>query len=171
MWAPSNCTICIIDIGFLVSHEDLQGISVTGYNVNLPWNQDGDGHSTHVAGTIAAINNHLSVIRVTPSTVNLYIVRFFENSGTWGYSSDLMSAADHCTSVGTNIISMSLGGSYKSATKEAAFERLNDQGIFSIAAAGNDGKGAFFYPFHRPSYLVGYFSNVARRHDSLNASC
>ncbi len=82
--------------------------------------------------------------------MNLYIVCVFGNSGTWGYSSDLIDAADRCASAGANIISMSLGGSYKSATKETAFERLNDQGILSIAAAGNDGNGAFSYPASYP---------------------
>ena len=39
----SNRMICIIDTGFLVSHEDLQGINVNGYDGNLPWNEDGGG--------------------------------------------------------------------------------------------------------------------------------
>ena len=51
----ANRKICIIDSGFDTSHEDLQGIPVSGYNGNLPWNQDSMGHGTHVAGTIAAI--------------------------------------------------------------------------------------------------------------------
>jgi subtilisin family serine protease len=39
---------------FIPAHEDFQGINVSGYNGNLPWNQDGSGHGSHVAGTIAA---------------------------------------------------------------------------------------------------------------------
>ena len=42
----TNRKICIIDSGFLTTHEDLQGINVTGYNGNLPWNQDGHGMVT-----------------------------------------------------------------------------------------------------------------------------
>jgi serine protease len=61
----SNRTVCIIDTGFMISHKDLEGVSVTGYNGDLPCNQDGHGHGTHVAGTIAAINNHVGVVGVT----------------------------------------------------------------------------------------------------------
>ena len=63
----SNRKICIIDSGFYTGHEDLQGVTVDGDNGNLPWNQDGSGHGTHVAGTIAAMNNALGVIGVTPA--------------------------------------------------------------------------------------------------------
>jgi serine protease len=43
-------TVCIIDSGYDLGHEDLPNTNVNGYNGNLPWNQDGDGHGTHVAG-------------------------------------------------------------------------------------------------------------------------
>ena len=149
----SNRKICIIDSGFQISHEDLQGINVTGYKGNLPWNQDGDGHGTHVAGTIAAVNNQRGVVGVTPGTVNLHIVRVFGDSGSWAYASDLMDAANRCAIAGANIISMSLGTLTYSATMQDAFNRLNSQGILSIAAAGNDGSTAFSYPASYPSVM------------------
>ena len=44
----ANRKICIIDSGFLATHEDLQGINVTGHDGDFgPWNQDGDGNVTH----------------------------------------------------------------------------------------------------------------------------
>jgi subtilisin family serine protease len=55
----------------------MQGINVTGYNGNLPWNQGGSGDGTHVADTIAAMNKNLGVVGVTPGTVQLYIGRVF----------------------------------------------------------------------------------------------
>ena len=149
----SNHTVCIIDTGFMTSHEDLEGVSVTGYDGDLPWNQDGHGHGTHVAGTIAAVNNHLGVVGVTPGTVNLYIVRVFDDDGWWAYSSDLIDAANRCASAGANIISMSLGGYYASETEYVAFDQLNAQGILSIAAAGNSGNSGSFYPASYPSVI------------------
>lgn len=149
----ANRKVCIIDSGFYTGHEDLQGVSVAGYNGNLPWAQDGDGHGTHVAGTIAAANNALGVVGVTPGTVQLYIVRVFGDSGAWAYSSTLVDAANRCASAGSNIISMSLGGGRASNTEKNAFASLNSQGILSIAAAGNDGTTALSYPASYPSVM------------------
>ena len=149
----TNRKICIIDTGFLTSHEDLQGISVSGYNGNLPWNQDGNGHGTHVAGTIAAMNNNRGVVGVTPGTAQLYIVRVFGNDGKWAYSSTLIDAANRCAGAGANIINMSLGGSNPSEFERAKFDELNAQGILVIAAAGNDGSTEFNYPASYPSIM------------------
>jgi hypothetical protein len=149
----SNRMICIIDSGFLVSHEDLQGINVDGYDGNLPWNQDGLTHGTHVAGTIAAVNNDFGVVGVTPGTVNLYIVRVFADDGNWAYASTLINAANRCASAGANIISMSLGGGDPSLPEQQAYDLLYAQGILTIAAAGNDGNNEFLYPASYPSVM------------------
>ena len=150
----SNRKICIIDSGFYSGHEDLQGVTVAGYNGNLPWSVDGSGHGTHVAGTIAAMNNALGVLGVTPGTVQLYIVRVFGNDGAWAYSSTLIDAAYKCRDAGANIISMSLGGARSNNTEKNGFAALyNTNGILSIAAAGNDGTTALSYPASYPTVV------------------
>jgi subtilisin family serine protease len=153
----SNRKICIIDSGYYTGHEDLPSSAsqVAGYNGNLPWNQDGSGHGTHVAGTIAAMNNALGVVGVTPGTVNIYVVRVFGNDGAWVYSSTLIDAAYKCRDNGANIISMSLGGSLSNNTEKNGFASLYaNNNILSIAAAGNDGN-------NRVSYPAGYDSVVS----------
>lgn len=142
----SNRTLCIIDSGLYTGHEDFQGLTASGYAGNLPWNADGFGHGSHVAGTIAAVNNTLGVIGVTPGTVKLYIVRVFGDDGAWAYSSTLIDAANRCASAGANIISMSLGGSRSNVTERRGFDTLYSKGILSIAAAGNEGTTAYSYP-------------------------
>ena len=141
----SNRKLCIIDSGLYTGHEDLSGVNVTG-GYPSGWNQDGLGHGTHVAGTIAAVNNALGVVGVTPGTVNLYIVRVFGDTGEWIYASTLIDAANRCASAGANIISMSLGGAKSSSTERRGFDTLYSKGILSIAAAGNDGNTAYSYP-------------------------
>ncbi|KAF0106149.1 MAG: cold-active alkaline serine protease [Anaerolineaceae bacterium] len=140
----SNRKICIIDSGMYTAHEDLAGVNVTGYNIG--WNSDGLGHGSHVAGTIAAMNNALGVVGVTPGTVNLYIVKVFGDTGEWVYTSTLIDAANKCYAAGANIISMSLGGARSSVTERRGFDTLYANGVLSVAAASNDGTTAYSYP-------------------------
>ena len=149
----SNRKICIIDSGFMTSHEDLQDISVTGFEGNFPWDQDGLGHGSHVAGTIAAMNNNVGVVGVTPGTVQLHIVRIFDDDGTEVYSSDVVDAAIKCAYAGANIINMSFGGFYPTMYEQLIFDDLNAYGILSIASAGNDGDSSFKYPASYPSVI------------------
>ena len=141
-------TLCIIDSGLYVEHEDFQGINVVGGYTTIDggWATDGFGHGSHVAGTITAMNNDLGVVGVLPGTANLYIVRVFGDDGAWAYSSTLVDAADHCVDAGSKIISMSLGGSRFSKLEERAFDSYYASGVLSVAAAGNDGTTGYSYP-------------------------
>jgi serine protease len=143
-------TICIIDSGYALGHPDLPTDGVTGYEGqnNLPWDQDGLSHGTHVAGTIAALgDNDLGVIGVAPG-VDLFIVRTFRGDGDWTYASDLIQALRECELGGADIVSMSLGctgpctGSRFDCCSNAernAFDTAFANGMLPIAAAGNDG--------------------------------
>ncbi len=146
--APTGAgiTVCVIDSGLYTGHEDFAGVNVIGGHP-IGWNSDTCGHGTHVAGSIAAANNNVGVVGVSPGAVSFYIVKVFDGASCgWSYSSDLVNAVNQCASAGANIISMSLGGGGKSKTEERAFQTLYNQGILSIAAAGNDGTTALSYP-------------------------
>lgn len=151
---PGNKRICIIDSGYYTGHEDLPS-NVTGDdNVGAgPWGEDVFGHGSHVAGTIAAVDNDLGVIGVNPG-VNLHIVRVFGDDGTWTYSSTLVAALDKCLTADSDVVSMSLGGGAKSRVEQRAFDAALAGGVLSIAAAGNDGT-------KRTSYPAGYKSVVS----------
>jgi serine protease len=142
--------VCIIDTGYGAHHEDLQGLSVDGYSqVDDNWAFDGYGHGTHVAGTITAVDNDLGVIGVSPGQVDLFIIKIFDNAGEWvpqTRASNLMAAAQMCADNGAKIISMSLGGSSKALPEQKTFDALYEQGVLSIAAAGNGGDDKDHYP-------------------------
>lgn len=144
-----NQTVCIIDSGYDLSHEDLSGNNVTGSNDPGTgfWYTDENSHGTHVAGTIAAIGNGQGVVGVMPNAnIKLHIVKVFGADG-WAYSSSLVAAADQCANNGASVINMSLGGTTKSRTEERAFADLySTRNILSIAAAGNDGNTRHSYP-------------------------
>ena len=154
-----SCTVCIIDSGYFISHDDLQHGSVIGApqgNENVF--EDGCGHGTHVAGTVAALSNTTGVVGVNGGgNLNLVISRVFDNTCAWAYASSLVKALDACKAKrGANkmVVSMSLGGSFKSRTEDQAFAKAYNEGILSIAAAGNGGN-------NRVSYPAGYTSVVS----------
>lgn len=148
-----NQKVCIMDTGYTLNHADLPNSGVTGddgYGSNDTgnWYNDGNGHGTHVAGTIAAIgSNNQGVVGVNPSgKLGLHIVKVFNDSGSWAYGSDLIEAISQCKDAGATVISMSLGGSSSSTAEQAAFDSAFASGILNVAAAGNDGNSSMSYP-------------------------
>lgn len=152
----SNMTVCIIDSGYEQSNPDLNANNAAGTNNSGTgnWYQAGGSHGTHVAGTIAAVNNAEGVVGIMPNTnVNLHIVKVFNESG-WGYSGDLSDAVDTCVNNGAKVVNMSLGGSGSSNTEKNALQAAADTGVLLIAASGNDGNSTMSYPASYDSVMA-----------------
>lgn len=149
--AASNMKVCVIDSGYDHTNPDLAARSSSNVNGTNDsgtgnWYQAGGSHGTHVAGTIAAINNDEGVEGVLPNgQVNLHIVRVFNESG-WGYSSDLADAVQTCADNGAKVVNMSLGGPSATNSERNALQSIADSGVLLIAAAGNDGNSDHSYP-------------------------
>lgn len=140
--AAGGKKICVIDSGLDLPHEDMGTrfgtINGTNNSGTGNWYDEGGPHGTHVAGTIAALNNGLGVRGVIGSDPSMHIVKVFNASG-WGYSSSLVAAIETCADNGSDVVNMSLGGSGSSQTEGNAMQNLYNQGVLLIAAAGNDG--------------------------------
>ena len=156
----SNRKVCILDTGYTLNHPDLINSGVTGsdgYGSNDTgnWYEDGNGHGTHVAGTIAAVGgNNQGVVGVNRSgQLGLHIVKVFNNSGNWAYGSDLIAAIQQCRDAGAHVTSMSLGGSGQSVAEKAAFDQSYAAGMLHIAAAGNSGNSSKSYPASYPNVV------------------
>lgn len=147
--SPTERAVCIVDSGYSLGHEDLPPtpiVSGTNDAGTGNWYTDENHHGTHVAGTIAALANNTGVVGVLPnSNINLHIVKVFDAAG-WAYSSSLVAAVQKCADAGADVVSMSLGGSFKSRTEDRAFKDFDSLGMLSIAAAGNDGNTRMSYP-------------------------
>ncbi|WP_338052621.1 S8 family serine peptidase [Pseudoalteromonas rhizosphaerae] len=145
--------VCIMDTGYTLNHPDLPNTGVTGsdgYGANDTgnWYNDGNGHGTHVAGTIAALGgNGQGVVGVNSSgQLGLHIVKVFNDQGRWAYGSDLVAAISQCQAAGATVTSMSLGGPQSSNAERQAFANSYSQGMLHIAAAGNDANSSLSYP-------------------------
>jgi subtilisin family serine protease len=145
-YSGAGRTVCIIDTGLYQDHEDLPNAIGGVSQVDDNWARDGAGHGSHVAGTVAAIDNEVGVIGVAPG-VNLYIVKIFNDDGLWTLASDLIDAIYACRDNGhANVISMSLSGTTSNRREQRAFDTLYSQGILHVAAASNEGTSALHYP-------------------------
>ena len=146
--------VCIIDTGLFPGHEDFEGVQILGgfsqtNDDPTLWTFDGNGHGTHVAGTVTAMNNGIGVVGVSPGMIPLYIVKIFGDDGLWvskAHASDLVEAAFLCADNGARIISMSLSGTLYNGKEERAFNELYAANILSVAAASNYGIEEYHYP-------------------------
>ncbi len=98
---------------------------------------DGNGHGTHVAGTVAAKNNAIDVVGVAAGAT-VVAVRVLDNRGSGQYSW-IIAGVDYVAKVGasTDVANMSLGGGYF-ATLNQAIISASGKGIRFVLAAGNE---------------------------------
>jgi len=140
--------VCVVDTG-VSPHSDLSNVSGPPEQEEddneLKFDQDGTGHGTHCAGTISADNNDFGVVGVAPDA-EIISVKVFSDDGSYAYSSGILSAAQRCAELGANVISMSLGGPLPNIFEVFGFRTLLNQGIISVAAAGNFGNGLWSFP-------------------------
>jgi len=102
--------VAVIDTGIDVDHPDLDVVGGYNCSVGNSYN-DGNGHGTHVAGTIGALDNDTGVVGVAPGA-RMWAVRVLNNAGS-GTRSDVICGIDWVTANADTIevANMSLGGS------------------------------------------------------------
>jgi subtilisin family serine protease len=132
-------TAWILDTGIDLDHPDLN----TSRNCHIHFigtsPDDGNGHGTHVAGTIAAKNNGIDVVGVA---ANAYVcsVRVLGNSGSGSWEG-IINGVNFVAANGRSgdVANMSLTGSGTLATLENAVLDAARLGIRFVLAAGNSG--------------------------------
>lgn len=154
-----DTVIAVIDTGCDTSHPDLVGRIIAGRNFTDDDNGDPEkitdynGHGTHVAGTIAAINAESGVIGVAPEAKLLILKALAGKEGSGSYEW-VTSAIEYAITQKVDIISMSLGGPIDVPELHDAIKTAVENQILVVCAAGNEGDGK--HSTEEFSYPAGY---------------
>ncbi len=139
----SGLTAWILDSGVDLDHNDLNVNTQmsTSFVATESSADDGNGHGTHVAGTIAALDNDIDVIGVAAGA-SVVAVKVLDSNGSGAYSG-VIDGIDYVAANGSSgdVANMSLGGGTSQAVDDAV-RNAADNGIMFALAAGNDGADA-----------------------------
>jgi subtilisin family serine protease len=142
-------TVAVVDTGVMADHPDLSGQVLTGAHFlhsddgepvdpAIGGTEDGSGHGTHVAGTIAAkSNNSTGISGAAPGAQILPVKVLCADGG--GFTSDVADGITWAVDAGADVINLSLGGG-TDAGEQAAIEYARDHNVVVAAAGGNDGQ-------------------------------
>jgi subtilisin family serine protease len=136
--------VAVVDTGVQADHPDLAGNVVQGNDLvfgNAASNfarVDGNGHGTHVAGTIAAVDNTIGVIGGAPHS-QIVPVRVLDCQGS-GSTSTVASGVEWASDPAggaAKVISMSLGGPGADPVLQQAIQDALTRQVLVVSAAGN----------------------------------
>lgn len=135
-------TAWVIDSGIDLAHPDLSVDTARSRSFIAGLTaQDQNGHGTHVAGTIAALNNSIGVVGVAPGA-RVVAVRVLDRRGS-GATSGVIAGVDYVAQNGQpgDVANMSLGGSVSQALDDAVVAAAA-RGVRFVLAAGNSAANA-----------------------------
>jgi|GEM_PF-1081308 len=160
----SDILVCVIDTGVRYSddsvdgypdHEDLADNYLhppdfwpdEQFDIfdedNVP--EDAHGHGSHVSGTIGAVGDNSTGVVGVCHDITMVQIRVFGPSGgcpdSW-----VAIAVELATEIESDVISMSLAGSFPNLATKEACEDAYDAGIFIASAAANSYTDAPYYP-------------------------
>ncbi|MGW7687917.1 S8 family peptidase [Streptomyces asiaticus] len=136
--AGEGVTAYVIDTGVRTSHKDFEGRATSGFDAvdNDDSADDGNGHGTHVAGTIAGAEHGVA------KKAKVVAVRVLDDQGS-GTTEQVVAGIDWVTEnhEGPSVANMSLGGTPDEAL-DAAVQKAIDSGVTFGVAAGNESADA-----------------------------
>jgi subtilisin family serine protease len=134
-------TVYVIDTGIRTTHQDFGGRAGHGWDFvqNDSTAQDGNGHGTHVAGTVAGTTYGVA------KKAKVVGVRVLDNAGS-GTTAQVIAGIDWVTEHARKpaVANLSLGGR-RNAQLDAAVRTSIASGVTYTVAAGNEGLPAGRY--------------------------
>ncbi len=182
--AGSDTIVAVIDTGVVLSHPDLQGQLLPGYDfISSPANAgDGDGidpdptdpgdranadgsssfHGTHVIGTVAAATHNSVGVAGVAFGAKVMPLRALGRLGGTDYDIEqaVLFAAGLPNDSGTlparraDVINLSIGGIGFSAASPAVYDQARAAGVVIVAAAGNQATDIPVYPAAFPGVIA-----------------
>ncbi|MEW2812163.1 S8 family serine peptidase [Streptomyces massasporeus] len=136
--AGEGVTAYVIDTGVRTTHKDFGGRAASGFDAVDNDNDatDGNGHGTHVAGTIAGAAHGVA------KKAKIVAVRVLDDNGS-GTTEQVVAGIDWVTKnhQGPSVANMSLGGGADEALDEAVRKAIA-AGVTFAVAAGNESSDA-----------------------------
>lgn len=127
----------VVDTGIETDHPEFEGRAEFLKNFAGGSDSDGQGHGTHVAGTIGGVTYGVA------KKTKLFAVKVLDDNGE-GSNSGVIAGMDFVADDAASqdcpngvVVNMSLGGLFSSAINAAAAE-ITKAGLFLAVAAGND---------------------------------
>ena len=140
-------TIAVIDTGVDLDHPEFNGRITDGYDFvdNDVIADDGHGHGTHVAGTIAGNNNDQIGISGVAPDAQIMPIRVLDNRGN-GSIANVIEGIIWATDNGADVLNLSLGGGGYSQAMADAIAYASSNNAVVVMAAGNSGGLSPDYP-------------------------
>lgn len=162
----SDTSIAVLDTGIDSDHGNLSDYVDTEKGKSFVGDEpdDGQGHGTHVAGTIASYGEVSGVMEEG----SLIPVKVLDDDGG-GSMYDIQEGITYAAGEGADVINMSLGGGGEDQGMEEAIDTANSEGTIVVAASGNDGMENVSYPAaYDGSVAVGSVDSDEQRSEFSN---
>jgi len=154
-------SVAVLDTGLASGGPD--GINVCSEGKDIVNNDfspvDGDGHGTHVSGTIAQATNNGSGVAGLAYNACILPVKVLDDSGSGSFA-DIAEGIMYAVDSGAQVINMSLGisaryGITNDPVMDPALQYAADHNVVVVAASGNDGhRKNVSYPAIYPTVIA-----------------
>jgi subtilisin family serine protease len=138
--------VAVIDTG-VAPQPDLNVVESVDCTTGtcLPGGTDDNGHGSHVAGTIGAIDNQIGVVGVAPGA-RIHSIKVCDAKGRCANSA-VLAAVDYVTAHADviEVANMSLGSPGPNRPLDDAIALSVDAGVIHVVAAGNSNRDARDY--------------------------
>ncbi|WP_159945670.1 MULTISPECIES: PKD domain-containing protein [unclassified Nocardiopsis] len=154
-----DAAVAVLDTGVDASHPDLDVVHsvncTTGRCVAVT-GTDGNGHGTHVAGSVGALDNGRGVVGVAPGAAvwNVQVLNANGSGSLAGIAAGVDYVAANADEVAVANMSLGCEGCTDQALSRAITASVDAGVAFAVAAGNSSRDAANFFPANHPDVLT-----------------